>query len=220
MALNLLSAAAEWSFNFDRAASQLEEGLSILESLSPSGEVEFMRALLASNLADQHLWRGRLAEAVELTEIALDHFQRSDHVWGISKALEQLAVAAAMGGDSAQAARLYDDVLTIRLSSGYLAEASQAIMGIAGLQAAAGQPERAARLFAAASEMRAAFGVRYLLHFVRVEQILAEVRGMLEPAMFSAAWEAGCRLQPDEAIAEARTMVTELTGAAPASGER
>ena len=213
-ALNILATVAEWGGAYDQAATLHEEGLAVLADLGDEHEVEGMRALLRCNLADEHVWRGEPGQAVPLAEAALAWWRRAGPAWGIGQGLQTLAGAASAMGDQAHAARLYDELLAVRLTLENRAGVAGALGGLAGV-VALGQPERAVRLLGAAEALRSSVGVRYGPHYVRGAQVLAEVRSRLAAAAFTAAWDEGRAWSPERAVAEARAVIADaLAGTA------
>lgn len=81
----------------------------------------------------------------------------------------------------------------------------ECLEGIASVAAVRGHAAWATRLLGAAAALREAIGVRVATtDRPRSERLLAMVRAQLDSAIFSAAWEAGCALSLDSAIALAR----------------
>jgi predicted ATPase/DNA-binding CsgD family transcriptional regulator len=207
-ALIVLGAAAEWGGDFDLSAARFRDGLASLES-TPEADVSGMRALLTCNLGDTYLWRGEPATAIPLAEEALAWWRATDHPWGVASGLQTLAGAASATNHQEEAARLYDEVLSLRLTLDDRSGVAGALDGIAGVAAGLGQRERAVRLLAAASALRQALGLRFGPHSVCGEQLHSSLRAILDAASFAAAWEAGQVLSPGHAVAEAREVLAE-----------
>jgi non-specific serine/threonine protein kinase len=208
-ALNALAITHEFAGDFDRAAELFTEGLALLHQLDTEPEVVGWKALLTCNVADNHLWRGDPKTAVELAEEALAWLRPMGHPWGLAGALQTGAGAASMMGNQARAARLYDEVLSLRLRLEEWSGVAGVFGGIAGVAAGIGQPTLAVRLLGAASALRDAVGVRYGPHYIRGAQVLAELQANMGVPAFTAAWEAGRSLSADEAVAVARQAVAE-----------
>ncbi len=209
-----LGASAEWAGDFDRAAACFRDGLASLGGLDAGPQVEWVRAALTCDLGDVHLWRGEPERAVALAEEALAWWREVGQSWGVAWGLQTLAGAASASGDQARAAGLYDEVLSLRLESDDQSGIAGALDGIAGVAAGRGQPERAARLLGAADALRRAIGFQVGPHYVRGQQVLADVRARLGEQAFAAASEAGRALSQDEAVAEARAVIAEALGPA------
>lgn len=81
---------------------------------------------------------------------------------------------------------------------------AECLVGLAGLAAVAGQPERAARLFAAAEALLDAIGAP-LSPADRAEsqRDLAAARAQLDSAAFAAAWDAGQVMSLEWAVDQA-----------------
>jgi DNA-binding CsgD family transcriptional regulator len=114
-----------------------------------------------------------------------------------------------VGGNQAEAARLYDEALDIRLAIEDRSGVAGALGGIAGMAAARGELERAARLLGAGAALREAIGVRYGTHHLRGAQVLADAQARLDERAFAAAWQAGRALPVEQAVNEARAVIRE-----------
>jgi predicted ATPase/DNA-binding CsgD family transcriptional regulator len=212
-ALNMSGAAAEWNGDYDRAAALCEEGLDVLAGFPGDAKVQGMRTLLTCNLADANLLRGNLAEAITLAEQALAWWREHGPAWGIGQGLQTLAGAANAAGDQERAARLYGELLTVRVDlEDRAGMGGGAVGGIAGVAAGRGQLKLAARLLGAAAALRATSGVRYGPHYGRNAQVLAEVQTRLDERSFADAWDAGYGLSLEQAVEEARHALTEARG--------
>ncbi len=214
--LNRRGHAAEWAGAFDAAVASYEEGLAALGSAA-GPQAEAVRALLTGNLADALLWSGAPARACPLAEGALHHWRAIGSDWGVATVLQTLAAAASLTGDQAQAARLYDEVLALRLLLDDRPGIAGALGGIAGVAAAKGQLAQAARLLGTAAAIREASGVRYGAHYIRGTKVLADVQSRLDERAFRLAWDAGRALALEEAVAEARAVIQEAQTASGSS---
>jgi predicted ATPase/DNA-binding CsgD family transcriptional regulator len=220
-ALNGLGIAAERRGTFEQAAAHFSEALALLEGLGDAPDINDARAFSACNLADTRVTRGDSEGAVPLAEDALDRWQVLGHTWGVGQALQTLASAASVRGDQVGAARLYDEALGVRLAIEDRAGIAGVLGGIAGVVVASGMMEQAARLLGASSALRDAIGIRYGSHHARGVHVLAEVQARMDADAFTAAWNAGRALSPDQAVAEARNVIREAldtTSVAQANG--
>jgi ATP/maltotriose-dependent transcriptional regulator MalT len=118
--------------------------------------------------------------------------------------LTDLALAARLQGDFAQAHRLYAESLAIFRETGDRHNLVWALEGQAGLLAAMGQAAPAAKLLGAAAALRTAAGAPVPpVERARVVATVAAVRGWLGESAFAAAWGAGQHLSAEQAIADA-----------------
>jgi len=88
---------------------------------------------------------------------------------------------------------------------------------IAGIDAARGQPERAARLLAAAAALRVEIGAPQGWGRPVHERAEAAARAALSPEAFAAAWVTGADLPLEEVIAEALQAADPAEVATPAA---
>ncbi len=94
---------------------------------------------------------------------------------------------------------------------------------VAGLAAARGQAAVAVRLVAAAQALRGELGAQPQAHEqATYEATLATARAALEPAAYTAAWEAGPALTLEQAMGEAAQVAAAppVVPAAPSLTER
>jgi tetratricopeptide (TPR) repeat protein len=107
-------------------------------------------------------------------------------------------------GEPAIAAGYYARSLKLVLEHRSQPDIAERLEGFAKLTSAAGQPERAARLFGAAEALRRRIGLR--IHAVEqadYESSLAHARAQLDSAAFGAAWEEGRAMGWERAAAYA-----------------
>jgi predicted ATPase/DNA-binding CsgD family transcriptional regulator len=210
-ALNALGVVDERRGTLDEAAAHFADGLALLAGLGAAVDIEDERAFLLANLADVLVARGDAVCATAHAEDALARWKALGRTWGTAQALQTLAAAASVRGDQADAARRYAEVLDIRLAIEDQSGLAGAIGGIAGVAAAQGKLERAARLLGASSALRDAIGIRHGSHHLRGVQVLADVQARLDERSFAAASQAGRALSVEQAVAEAREVILEAT---------
>jgi DNA-binding NarL/FixJ family response regulator len=123
--------------------------------------------------------------------------------------LDNLAACARAQGDDARATTLYKESLVYSNRQGDRWGEVESLSGLAGIAAAHGQSEMAARLFAAADALRVSIGLK-LQRYVQVEfdRAVAAVRRELGEARFEAAWDAGRTLSLAQAVADAERLAT------------
>ena len=106
-------------------------------------------------------------------------------------------------GDQEGALAAYRESLEVARDRGERRFLAEPIAGIAGVVVARGQPERAARLLAAAAALREEIGAPQGWGRRVHERAEAAARAALPPEAFAAAWAAGAALPLEEAVAEA-----------------
>ena len=114
--------------------------------------------------------------------------------------------------DLSGASALYRECLLLRREGSERSGAVTCLEGLGAVARGQGQPERAARLFAAAAALRAALGLP-LWPDERPEHDahLAALRAALGEDVLTAAWETGHALPWEKAVAEALEDAGPLT---------
>ena len=207
-ALLALGITAEWQGELDLATARYEASRELMRALEAHARLPHWTLVPVANLADVALLRGDPALAVELADEAVAGWRRAGYLWGIAQALGTAADAACELGNLTRAARLYDETLLLWLDSDDGRGIAGTLAGIAGVVHRRGQSERAARLLGAAWGVAEALGVRYLAHHVHAERVLEAVRTRLGDEAFEAAWSDGHALAIEQAVAEARRLLT------------
>jgi non-specific serine/threonine protein kinase len=167
-------------------------------------------SLIYANLGQIALARGDAANARLYLEEALARQRALGFVWALGDSLRYLGDLARDGGDHQQAVSAYRESLGIARGHGNRRFLAETLESIAGVAAARGDPERAARLYGAAAALR--------------RQIDAPVEGWERPVYergvelaraglsaeaFEAAWSAGSALPFADIIAEALAEQSE-----------
>jgi non-specific serine/threonine protein kinase len=207
-ALLALGITAEWQGELDLAAARYEAARELMRGLEEQVRLPHWTLVPVANLADVALLRGDPALAARLADEAVAGWRRAGYLWGIAQALGSAADAASELGDHVRAMRLYDETLLLWLDSDDGRGIAGTLAGIAGVVNSRGQSERAARLLGAAWGVAEAMGVRYLAHHVHAERVLAATRARLGDDAFEAAWNEGHALSIEQAVAEARRLLT------------
>jgi non-specific serine/threonine protein kinase len=158
------------------------------------------------------------AERAEpVLEEALALFRQQNDAYQVACALLILGWAASDRGDEARAAARYTESLALWLELGTKEGLVDVLSGVAALVGGTRQPERAARLLAAAEALAASVG--YVLPVperTRYDRTRAELRSVLGEAAFTAVWATGLEMPPEEAVAEAKVLLAErLEGMSP-----
>jgi non-specific serine/threonine protein kinase len=220
-ALLALGITAEWQGDLDLAAARYDASRELMRGCDERVRLPHWTLLPVANLADVALLRGDPALAASLAAEAVAGWREAGYPWGIAQALGTAADAASELGDLTQATRLYDEALLLWLDSDDGRGIAGTLAGIAGVVSSRGQPERAARLLGAAWGVAEALGVRYLAHHVHAERVLAATRARLPDDAFEDAWNEGRALTVEQAVAEARRLLTAApAGQAPLPAAR
>jgi tetratricopeptide (TPR) repeat protein len=201
--LNNLGNVALEQGDYGQATTLYEESLAVCREL---GDKRLMAVVLNSlgNVAGKmddyaraaELFRESLALGRELGEKRL-----------IAIVLVNLGNSAQAQGDRAQAMTQYAESLTLCQTIGLpwlVAHGLEGMAGALGVTEPDGQPERAAQLFGAAAALRETTGASLeAAELARHDGSVAALRLALGEDAFTAAWEAGRTMPPEQAIAEA-----------------
>jgi DNA-binding CsgD family transcriptional regulator len=186
---------------YDRAQTRFEECLQLFHQLGNQSGIASTLHELAKVAHEQgdYLRARMLAEQ----SLALARAQGVRRVF--AQVLLTLGWIEQQLADSPRTAARFAESLTLCQEIGDRVGILACLEGIASVAAVRGRAAWAARLLGAAAALRAAIGVRVAAtDQPRSERILATVRGQIDSAAFSAAWEAGRVLSIDGAIALAR----------------
>ena len=128
----------------------------------------------------------------------------------IAFASGNVAQVALARGHLAEAAALYEQLLSAVHHLGVKLHEASALAGLAGVAAAGGQPEQAARLLGATQALCEAMALPVLPLHALHKRVIAATRAALAEPVYQAAWEAGRGLTADEAAAEARAVAAAV----------
>ncbi len=193
--------------------ARIEEGLALCRELgfkqgmakllSLSGQVAFSQG-------DSAAARSLLQDSVTLFKEIGDHFNTA-------QALSALAKVVARQGDQAAAYGLYQESLACGVTSARLTIAPS-LEGLAGVAAAQGELAWAAQLWGAAQALREAFGAPLPpVERADYERVVAAAREQLEERSFTAAWDQGRRMTPEQALIAPGGAPTSATTSMPVS---
>jgi non-specific serine/threonine protein kinase len=182
----------------EQAAACLEEALALARGHGWNASV----ASNLSNLGVASRMLGDADRAVALLEEALALAEAQGFAYIHATTTMSLADAVRDTGDVVRAAALYRDGLRLGLEQHAPRIIANALAGCAVLAAACGQAERAARLGGAAAAVIDRAGS----HLgpggqANYDEAVAVARAALGEARFATAWNAGCTLTPEQAIA-------------------
>jgi ATP/maltotriose-dependent transcriptional regulator MalT len=192
----------------DRAARLIAEAEACREEirdLDPSANLRVQRGILARR-------RGDLAQATADFSDALPLARRAGNDYMTALALELLGGVLTERGEYGLAAARFRDALASWRVVGTQEGLVDWLALVASLAAAVGDPERAARWFAVVEAQVEVVGGFFwpLPEQARFGRIAADVRAALGEAAAGTAWAAGRALPPEQATAEAETLLAAL----------
>jgi non-specific serine/threonine protein kinase len=204
-ALGLVALVAYRRGEFDRATARAEDASGLLRALGPSvPSVATRLGMTLSNLGDYAVMRGDLVQATARYEEAVAIQSSRGLTWVLPEATGGLADVKLALGDVDRAAALYGECLDLSRQLEDPLRIAGALVGLGGVAAARRQPERAARLLAAADAVYESLGTpMFPRDRPTHERALAAARRGLSESAFATAWAKGRALSLDEAIAEA-----------------
>jgi predicted ATPase/class 3 adenylate cyclase len=202
-ALSLLGLVAQDQGDPGRARPLFEEALALVRKAHDARA----EAMILNNLGDAMAAEGDLQGAQACYEECLAIARQRGDNWGIGIALLNLGHLALRSGDIQRACGLYGEGLTISVELGDQARVADYLNAIGRLAAAAGQWLAAARLLSAASARYHSIGIeQFPAHRGEHDRAVAAARTSLGDETFTAAWDAGQALPPEQAIAEALSV--------------
>jgi len=184
----------------------VREALDALELLRAHDETYWTGVALAS-LGGLELATGRYEDArrhiLECCELA----DRFGYDWLAAWSRTQLAALAVASGQLDEARALLDEALRLSLTIHNTRNVSLVLVGFARCALAARDPERAARLAAAAEALRERIGLSpWPMLRGREDELKTQIREALGPDRFREEFAAGTELTQREAIALAREL--------------
>jgi predicted ATPase len=179
------------------ARSLLEQALSIFRQLGDFSGVGWS----FSHLGDIARGQGALIEAHGLYRDAAEIFRSIGDKWGIARSFSDLGHLACDQGDSANAYSGFEQALTVFQDLGHQRGVAKALEGFACLAAGEGKLERTLVLAGAAAALRHLMGVPPRPgEQVKLERTLDLAWQKVNPALAKSAWNAGQRMNLEEAI--------------------
>jgi ATP/maltotriose-dependent transcriptional regulator MalT len=170
---------------------------------------------------DEPYWAGVAGVTASGLEIATGHYEearrhlletreladRCSYEWLAAWSRSQLATLDLASGQLGEARTLLNDSLTLGLTTHDSRNVSLILIEFARLALAGRDPERAARLTAAAEGLRERTGLQpWPMLRPREEELRTQIREALGPERFADAFAAGAHLSQREAIAVAREL--------------
>jgi non-specific serine/threonine protein kinase len=183
----------------DWARELWEEALPLFRTHGPATRV----AMILDNLGTVARRQGDLDRAQALYEEARALGRDLRVALLELSSLAHLADVASDRGDVGRAATLYRDSLRLTWEGKHQRHFAGTLAGFAGLLAASGQPQRAARLCGATAGLIAALGATLTLAGqMSFERAVAGTRAALEDAVFESAWSEGQAMTALDVLAE------------------
>jgi DNA-binding CsgD family transcriptional regulator len=168
-------------------------------------------ALVPLQLGAALLYESGPERAEPLVAEALALHRQQGNAYGAACAHLILGWVAAMRRDTAAAAARYAESLALWEEIGTQEGVIDVLAGAAELAAIAGDPERAARYFAMVEALGEEVGfVLPPLERARYDRVRAGVRALLGETAFRAAWADGLAIPAALALAEVKTLLTEM----------
>jgi non-specific serine/threonine protein kinase len=209
-ALRILSMAAHEASDHVRAAELAEEALAECRQQGAMAAVPWA----LNRLGIEVFVLGDLPRATELFDEAVAGFRESGDTIGLAYALSNRGMVMHVGGDTRQAAAFYLESLASLRELGDTWGSAEVLALVGAMAAERGNAESAARLTGASDAICETTGSS-LQPYARAIPIpaIAAARAWFGEEAFAAAWEAGRRLSPADAIAEAVAVATAAQGA-------
>ncbi len=203
-----LGLVARGQGDYARASTLLEESVRQFRQLGD----KWASTITLNNLGLVLREMGEYQRAQTVLEETLALFQELGDRWGIAFSLANLGIVAWDRQEYDRAARLFEESLPLRKELRDRRGIATSLTGLAVVAVGLGQAERAAVLFGAAEALREALGVPPP-PFIRdrYDRTVGEARENLDDAAFTAAWQRGRAMTPDQAIEYALTRASSIT---------
>jgi len=144
------------------------------------------------------------ARAAELAARALEGWRAVGNIWGIARALDNLAIATARGGEPERALPMLREAVALAHELRDSERFAHSLEDLAGVLLQLDRADAAARLYGAVDQIRRDVGLPATAldsFYNRVD----DARDTLGERLFRDAWDAGQVLTRDEAAAYAAT---------------
>lgn len=156
--------------------------------------------------------RGDHAYAARLHQESLARFSSTDYSLGPPTAYHGLGLAALERGNTDEAVSWFGQGLMLSQRESDLACIAWCLAGLGSAAALGEAPERAARLWGAAEQLRQSLGCRSApAGRATYERTMTMARAQLDEEAFARAWEQGRVLTLEQAVAEASQIRSEYT---------
>jgi non-specific serine/threonine protein kinase len=203
-----LASVAMLRGDFARAEELVEEALELIWQTDDPRVAEVNAGLFLSHLGSVAYARGNLELASARFTEALSRQRTTVHRWGEAFSLTGLGYVARAQGDDRLARTHFGAGLPLFDEHEDWRMIALTLAGVAGLAATGGQPQQAARLFAAAAALRQTGEfVADPAYQATNERDLGAVRATLGESAFVTAWSEGQAMTLEEALALATAML-------------
>ena len=164
------------------------------------------------------LARGDWERALALDEESLGLYRDAQDAYGIVMCLIQIGFVTLAQGDYERATTLLREGLRLARELDHKVFIQYCLTGLAGVAASRGWPVRAARLWGTTEGMGETYGghiVRSARSVIGYEDRLAAARSQLDQATWTAAWDKGRAMSPEQAVEYALEQEAASEPAAP-----
>jgi tetratricopeptide (TPR) repeat protein len=196
-----LGSVAAYQGDYQRATRLNQQSLTLYQALNDTWGMScayFQLGQLAHLQDDQERARVLLEQSLTLC------WQSTQARWPILRRMMSLGEVVLAQGDAARASELFAESLMLCRDSRDKVDIPMALVGLAGVAQAQGQPDRAARLLGAAEMLSETSGsFRGLAGNLIMERRTTAARAQLDQVTFAAAWAAGRTMTPEAVIDEA-----------------
>jgi predicted ATPase len=198
--LGTLASGAAARDDYTRAMALATESLALFRELRDKSGIAHVLGVLGQVA----LARKDYQQAGALFEESLLLSQEQQRQDMVPAALLLLGQLAHVQGDDRRATTRYHESLRVLRSASIALGVGDCLEGLAGAEAGAGRPERAARLFGAAEALPKVRHMNvWLVNRTFYKRDLATVHAQLDEATFAAAWAEGRAMTLEQAIAYA-----------------
>jgi predicted ATPase/class 3 adenylate cyclase len=190
--------------DFDRAARLImEEGAAMIKDRDP--QMLWLLALVKQHDGDQQ-------QAQELLEESLAKFRAWGYKWGIATTLYHIGRQSRLAGnDGERATACFHESMILNRDLGNKLGMAKVLIEFGGLALAKGDPDRSARLFAAAEALHQSIGAPMpVSERMRFEREKARVQALLEEETFATTWNAGKNMTAEQAVIYALQERSEM----------
>ncbi|HMA36361.1 MAG TPA: tetratricopeptide repeat protein [Chloroflexia bacterium] len=199
--LNSLGNVALARGAYTQAADLFAESLALSRELGDQNLI----GVALHNLGNAAQAQGAYRQAVAWLEESLALSRELGHKAGAAATLRNLGYVALEQQDLAGAGAYFTESLALFRELDDRSGIARTLAGLAGVAAAAGRPEHAARLFGATATLHTATGlILWPADRAEYDRLLAAARAALAPAAWDTAYQAGAAWSLDEAITAAR----------------
>ncbi len=199
--------------DFERAVERTEGALTIFQEIAqeaPAGP-QFL-SLITANLGQIAFARGDKETALNYLDEAARQQRALGFAWGLGDTLRFLGDISVDLGKPSQALAAYRESVELARDQGNRRFLAESLVGIAGLSAIGGEPERTARLYGAAAALRQQIGAPVeAWESPALERRISAMHKGLSPAQVDAAWATGAAMPIETVIDDALTYQEKAT---------